>query len=170
MPHIKKSPICHPDRKYKAKGMCFSCYDKYLYHKDIEKSREKVKAKSKKYTSEHRELVNYNNKLCKEKDPIRYAFNALKARAKSINVEFSITIEYLKSIWKNICPIYGYELKFNNKRANNSYSVDRIDNSKGYIIGNLHIISWRANVLKNNATIEELEKIANFYTNLMGKK
>jgi len=41
-------------------------------------------------------------------------------------------------------------------------SVDRIDPTKGYIKGNVEVISWRANHLKNNATVEELEAIVNY--------
>ena len=43
------------------------------------------------------------------------------------------------------------------KTEDNSYSLDRIDSTKGYIKGNVWIISKRANVIKNNATLEELE-------------
>lgn len=37
-----------------------------------------------------------------------------------------------------------------------SPSLDRIDSSKGYVKGNVRVISARANMLKNNATVEEL--------------
>lgn len=36
-----------------------------------------------------------------------------------------------------------------------SPSIDRIDPTKGYIKGNIAVISWRANMLKNNMTVEE---------------
>ena len=42
-------------------------------------------------------------------------------------------------------------------KSDNSYSLDRIDSNKGYIKGNVWIISNRANTIKNNASLEELE-------------
>jgi hypothetical protein len=35
-------------------------------------------------------------------------------------------------------------------------SLDRIDNNKGHVKGNVRMISYRANVLKSDATVEEL--------------
>lgn len=42
----------------------------------------------------------------------------------------------------------------------NAASLDRIDNSKGYVRGNVMVISLRANAIKNNATAEELTAVA----------
>ena len=61
----------------------------------------------------------------------------------------------------HVCPILGIPLKINKPRTprDNSYSLDRIDNSKGYVPGNIQIISVKANNMKSNATLEELEAL-----------
>jgi hypothetical protein len=41
-----------------------------------------------------------------------------------------------------------------------SPTLDRIDNSKGYIVGNVWVISMRANRLKSDATVDELMMLA----------
>jgi hypothetical protein len=53
------------------------------------------------------------------------------------------------------------------KPSPNSPSLDRIDNSKGYIEGNVIVVSWRANNLKRDASIQELQKIVEFYQRLI---
>lgn len=60
-----------------------------------------------------------------------------------------------------VCPVLGIPLKINvgSGLHPDSVSVDRIDPTKGYIKGNVRLISARANHLKSNATTEELEKI-----------
>lgn len=63
------------------------------------------------------------------------------------------------------CPVLGIPLEVGGRGEGrqgptfNSPSVDRIDNALGYVRGNVRIISWRANMLKRDATIEELEKV-----------
>lgn len=99
---------------------------------------------------------------------IKSIYNRLKASAKRRNIEFKLTIPELNHLSFPItCPILGIPLSFNRLEAqDNSYSFDRIDSSKPYEIDNIIVVSWRANKLKNNATKEELEKIANFYNSI----
>lgn len=77
---------------------------------------------------------------------------------------FSLTLSDLNNLTFPItCPILGIPLKFNRgKMQDDSYSFDRIDSSKGYEINNIQVISWRANRLKNNATLTELKQLSNF--------
>jgi hypothetical protein len=61
------------------------------------------------------------------------------------------------------CPVLGIALKHNTaRRLDNSPSIDRIDSSKGYTKDNVRVISWRANKLKNNGTLEELEAVVRY--------
>ena len=67
--------------------------------------------------------------------------------------------------WPLVCPVLGLELDyFCSVRTENSVSFDRIDSNKGYIKGNVVIMSWRANRIKNDGTAEEHKKIADFLT------
>lgn len=102
---------------------------------------------------------------------IKTIYNRLKASAKSRNIPFNITIPELNNISFPIsCPIFNIPLKFNRGEAkDDSYSFDRIDSSKPYEIDNLIIVSWKANRLKNNATLQEMQQIAEFYKTLHDK-
>lgn len=95
----------------------------------------------------------------------RELYNRLKNSAKKRGIQFSLTLVDLNNLTFPIsCPILGIPLKHNRGRAkDDSYSIDRIDSSKGYEIDNIIVVSWRANRLKNNATTEELELISRFY-------
>jgi len=82
-------------------------------------------------------------------------------KANNYQWEFSITFGEID--FPTHCPVLGIELDyFAHGRSENSPSFDRIDPSKGYISGNVAVISWRANRIKNDGTAEEHEKIAQF--------
>jgi hypothetical protein len=44
-------------------------------------------------------------------------------------------------------------------KTDNSPSLDRIVPSKGYVIGNIEVMSDKANRIKTNASLEEIEKV-----------
>lgn len=64
------------------------------------------------------------------------------------------------------CPYLGVKLDYSHpasrkgKRTCYQATLDRIDSSKGYVPGNVQVISWLANKMKSNATIEELVSFA----------
>jgi len=88
-----------------------------------------------------------------------------KARAKIRNIEFTITIDDI--VIPKYCPILGLELKPNRGSGGrlNSPSLDRIDCSKGYIKGNIQVISNRANTIKSDATYADILKFAEWIKN-----
>lgn len=71
---------------------------------------------------------------------------------------FNLTPEDI--VFPETCPILGIPLIFSEGgRTNNTPSIDRIIPEKGYVKGNIEVVSWRANRIKNDASLEELEKI-----------
>lgn len=92
----------------------------------------------------------------------------LKRKAKRKGLEFSLSREDI--VIPTHCPIFGMKLNTEvgktTRNRDNSPSVDRIDNSKGYTPDNIQIISYKANRTKNDATIEELELLVNYLKTL----
>jgi hypothetical protein len=83
-----------------------------------------------------------------------------RARAKKNGIRFTIIESDI--IIPQRCPVLGIRLRSRTGRTgacNTSPTLDRIDTRKGYVRGNICVISWRANCIKRDATLEELEKI-----------
>ncbi len=142
--------------KMNKRSQCKSCC-KLLYDtperllKNSQKRAEKRK-NDPFYKEREKELAKINNR----NNPLKYLIKLAKIRAKNKNIEFSITEKDLTL--PQVCPLLNLVLQINEEKSgHNSFSLDRINNTKGYIPGNVWIISNRANWLKNNASIEELE-------------
>lgn len=91
-----------------------------------------------------------------------------KGRAKKNNLAYNINEEDIKSIWPkdNKCPILGVEFKEGISERNNWPTLDKIIPKKGYIKGNIAVISFRANQMKSDVEdFEVFNKIYNFYKN-----
>ena len=83
-----------------------------------------------------------------------------RARAKRDGIPCAITVEDI--VWPTHCPAFGIELvyvKSNGKIRQTSATLDRRDNTLGYVPGNVFVLSHKANRLKSNATIAELEAL-----------
>lgn len=83
---------------------------------------------------------------------------AAKVRAKKNRVPFNISWEDVHIPEK--CPLLGITLaRGMGQQVQSSPSIDRIDPTKGYVKGNIWVISYRANAIKRDATIEEFKTI-----------
>ncbi len=88
-----------------------------------------------------------------------------RSRAKKAGVPFTISAKDI--LIPSHCPILGIPLSQTlGKRGggDNSPSLDRIEPERGYVPGNVIVISNRANRLKSDDSIEELRSIASFYS------
>jgi hypothetical protein len=92
-----------------------------------------------------------------------------KRRAKRENIEF--IIERSDVIIPEKCPYLDVPLTkvWGKGRLQTNASIDRIDNSKGYVKGNIQVISLLANTMKNNSTKEELITFAKNVLRLEGR-
>lgn len=96
-------------------------------------------------------------------------YQRAKQRARLYKREFSICIEDIKI--PDVCPILGIPLGAVSGKSGgkaNSPSLDRIDESKGYTVDNIHVISHKANMMKLDASKDELKKFAEWVFNYFG--
>lgn len=160
-PRNRECSKCHKtkpiDQYYKNKtgpgGISYHCktcqtaWGRAYYKKTYDKRKEKVK----KAVQVRREGPGWRN----------YLLNHAKKRALKNNIPFNITVEDIYI--PKYCPVLGLELVINKDKAGpNSASIDRIVPELGYVKGNIQVISRRANVMKNDATKEELVQFADW--------
>jgi hypothetical protein len=122
-------------------------------------------------------------------NPKRYdeysMFRPFMKVVKQRNKEWNISLEYLKELWESqdgTCPFTGFKLE---ARTHYSYksgisgngntplnikvaSLDRIDNSKGYIVGNVRFVSVMFNYARNIFSDEEVVEFAKAIVNTRG--
>ena len=98
-------------------------------------------------------------------DPRLKLLYAARKRAKQNGLECTITVDDI--VIPEFCPALGIKLearvgagRSNREDIGSSPSLDRIDNSKGYVPGNVAVISLRANMIKTDATAAELKAVA----------
>jgi hypothetical protein len=94
------------------------------------------------------------------KNPEKAMLQRVRARARRKKYEFNL--ELIDILIPEVCPILRINIDkiVTGLPRNDSPSLDRIDNTKGYIKGNVMVISHKANAMKHNATPEELIKFA----------
>jgi hypothetical protein len=87
-----------------------------------------------------------------------------RSRAKHKGWEHDLDLDHMFELYLEICPILGIEILWENTEVvrHGSPSLDRINNTKGYIKGNVQIISHRANLLKKDYLLVEWEKMTNY--------
>jgi len=88
----------------------------------------------------------------KRRDNLQYKLMvSARDRASSKGLEFNLIEDDI--FVPDCCPILKTKFKMGTYQTS---SIDRIDNSKGYIKGNVQVLSHKANAMKNSATNKEL--------------
>ena len=144
-----------------------------------EDNREKKAAYDKKYHADNREKraaydKAYKAVLKKEKQngtpkgilaQKRKMLERAKARAVKKNIPFNLTLDDFEL--PATCPVLGTEILLGTDYATRDQapSLDRVIPALGYVKGNVIVISYRANRIKNDATVTELSRVAEFFEN-----
>lgn len=142
-------------------------FDRKSYYR---KNREKYLSYAKQWRTENPEKFRAQKKRSRENQRknnyVGVMLRYTKVRAKKKGVPFALTTQDVQM--PTHCPILGIELCTTNKglHADNSPSLDRIVPALGYVPGNVIVISWRANRIKCDASLAELQLIAKFYGTL----
>ena len=96
--------------------------------------------------------------------PLKQMLKTARHSALRRGIEFSISEGDLLLI--DVCPVLGVAIDWTHgtkgKVQPNSPSIDRFDSSKGYTPGNVRVISFRANTIKSNATLDEMKSIVKY--------
>lgn len=110
-------------------------------------------------TSDQKKIINDRSnqslKRSRVERPDRHIFFRLRVKCKRENIPFDLNMEDI--IIPNLCPLLNIPLNIHeNGSSFDTPSVDRIDPSKGYVKGNVWIISSLANRMKQNANKDQL--------------
>jgi len=117
--------------------------------------REKAKVGNLVHLNRRKELHRIN--------PCVRAFSQAKERAKKKDISFGFARSKDLPSVPEICPALLIPLFVGDEKStDNSPTLDRIDNNKGYIKGNVQWISRKANQMKSNANFKEIKMLYNY--------
>lgn len=147
--------------KYDRRSICRDC-EKEINKDPIRKARKnelkRIKRQSDKEYAKARNLTDCIRRHSNINSIKLAILRSAKQRAVKKGLEFNIDISDIEL--PELCPLLQIPMEMAwGKAKDNSYSLDRIDSSKGYIKGNVWVISRRANVIKNDASLDELKTL-----------
>jgi endogenous inhibitor of DNA gyrase (YacG/DUF329 family) len=165
-------PVLPKTRGHDRRFCSAACQTRAYNRKYHAANKEVLNAKKREYRAVNKEKISaYNRKYRaanKEMSRERYIYTlerilwrGARLRAKKAGLEFDIT-EFDIYIPER-CPVLGTPLVPGvGKPHANSPTVDRIDNSRGYVRGNIAVISYRANEMKSAYSLDEIEALAQY--------
>lgn len=160
-------PSGHIAPRVTANGACTECYSVRAKRKWAEGVRQNYTDRSavnEKWNASDKARI--AKARWKQKDPKRawavYATGGAKTRAKAKGLLFDLTSPYLLSITPDTCPVFGTPFVFvgNKTIQPESATLDRLDPAKGYVRGNVIVMSMKANTIKSAYGSEDVQKVA----------
>lgn len=141
-------------------------YIKYINGDGFDFSIENLEVKEKKNVKIRERKQRYHQRVKSNSDTIfeRRMLRSAKERSIRNDLPFNITVEDIQI--PSHCPILGIAISpSKEKAAANSPSLDRKNPVLGYVKGNVWVISYKANTMKNDANTETLISFAEWVLN-----
>jgi len=103
----------------------------------------------------------------RKNNPFLHRCTRAKSRASGLGVRFDLTPEYLESIWTGVCPVLNQPINLMTDRLSEfAAELDRFSPELGYVKGNVHWLSRKANRIKNNTSVEILDNLLEWMKNV----
>jgi hypothetical protein len=97
----------------------------------------------------------------RRKNPIGTLLALARQRAKNKDLEFNLSYDDIDL--PEFCPVLNIPIVLGERKLkDNSPTIDRVNPGLGYIKSNVRVISWRANRLKSDASVREVEAILKY--------
>lgn len=120
------------------------------------KNKKKILKRTRAYQKAHPEKYGKYDRARRIANLARYMWTKTKERARRRGIPFDLEVDDI--VVPTHCPLLHLELACGIGRVQpNSPTLDRKVPALGYVKGNVWVISHRANAMKNDATLEELE-------------
>lgn len=148
--------LCYSCKNYKSPDEFYNRED-YGFTNTRDKKSTTCKTCQNRRNSEIREKNKHNLKYT-----LSRRLTSAKASSNRRRIEYdkTLTSEYLIDLYNTqngLCSISKQKMTVGEgKRNYHTISLDRIDSSKGYIKGNLHLVCWIINQMKNDMSMQEL--------------
>lgn len=148
---FKNKDLCFyktKNTKNGAEGTCKNC-----------KGESGAKRRKERYNTDfvYRENIKEKSRIKNRTNRSYTMWRDARYRAKKYNLPFDIEVDDI--IIPELCPILNIKLDLSTKNKNYSPSLDKINPKLGYIKSNIRVISFRANRLKSDLTINEIKKL-----------
>jgi hypothetical protein len=160
------------ERQDGGSRQCNHCYRERA-RKWRDANRDYVNARARRYAERDREGYNAKQRARRLSDLDRYRayctaarnrnlakfmLGAARKRARQFGLPFALTESDV--VIPSHCPVLGIPLaRGDGARTDASPTLDRIEPARGYVAGNVAVISWRANRIKSDGSLSELERI-----------
>lgn len=140
------------------KKICIRCKESKLWNFDFQNCRKNEDG----FDKVCRECRSIEKETQHKKSWFKNTSRLKKNESKKKGIPFDLDGKYLESIYTGKCSVFKVDLIKHEKGHDNCPALDRKIPEKGYVKGNVEYISARANRIKYNATVEELEKVLEY--------